>query len=96
MQGVTEKNVAQDGLEQLTSLEEKVNLTIDLLRSTRTEKQELLRENDTLRRETEQQAETIETLEGRVERLEKERDTVRGRLQKLLEQVDSLTSEQAQ
>lgn len=92
MQGVSE-NISQDGLEQLSSLEEKINGTIDLLRSTRAEKEELQRENASLRHETEQQAETIQTLESRLDRLEKERDTVRVRLQRLLEQVDSLTRE---
>lgn len=82
-----------DGLEQLSILEEKINQTIDLLRSTRADKEELRRENDSLRRECEQQSQTIQKLEDRLERLEKERDTVRGRVQKLLEQVDSLSKE---
>lgn len=93
MQGVSETNISLDGLEQLASLEEKINRTIDLLRSTRADKEELQRENASLRREGEQQAQTIQTLEGRLERLEKERDTVRVRLQRLLETVDSLTKE---
>jgi FtsZ-binding cell division protein ZapB len=90
---MSDTNVVADGLEQLSSLEEKINQTIDLLRSTRADKEDLRRENATLRHECEEQGQAIQKLEERVGRLEKERDTVRGRVQKLLEQVDSLTRE---
>ncbi len=90
---MSDTNATSDSLEQLLSLEEKINHTIDLLRSTRAEKQELLNENASLQRECEQQGQAIQKLQDRLGRLEKERDTVRGRVQKLLEQVDSLTRE---
>ena len=90
---MSETNSTAAGLEQLLALEEKINQTIDLLRSTRAEKEELLRENVRLRREWEQQNEAIQKLEDRLGHIEKERETVRGRIQRLLEQVDSLTSE---
>jgi len=93
---MNDRNATSDGLEQLQGLEEKINQTIDLLRSTRAEKEELLRQNAGLRRECDQQSETIQKLEGRVERLEEERDSVRGRIQRLLEQVDSLTRERSE
>ena len=87
---------ATDGLEQLLALEEKINETVDLLRSMRAEKEELLRENDRLRRQWEQQNEVIQKLEDRVSRFEKERETVRLRLQRLVEQVESLTREKSE
>ena len=90
---MTDANSTADGLEQLLILEEKINQTIDLLKSTRAEKEELLRENVQLRREREQQNEAIQKLEGRLGHIEKERETVRGRIQRLLEQVDALTRE---
>ena len=90
---MSETEAAADGLEQLLNLETKINQTIDLLRSTRADKEELLRENGNLRRECELRDQAIQKLEDRVEHLEQERDTVRTRLQRLLEQVDSLTRE---
>ena len=88
-------NTTGEGLEQLLALEEKINETIDLLRTTRAEKGELAEENLRLRHEWERQNETIQKLEDHLERFEKERDAVRGRIQRLLEQVDSLTKEKA-
>ena len=90
---MSDTNPTAEGLEQLLALEEKINQTIDLLRSTRAEKEELLRENVRLRREWEQQNEAIQKLEDRLGHIEKEREAVRVRIQRLLEQVDSLTSE---
>jgi FtsZ-binding cell division protein ZapB len=90
---MSETKTTADGLEQLLNLEEKVNRTIDLLRSTKAEKEELARENTRLQRECEQKDKAIEKLEDHLGRLEQERDAVRGRLQRLLEQVDSLTSD---
>jgi len=87
---------ALDGLEQLLALEEKINETINLLTSLRAEKEELLRENDRLRRQWEQQNEVIQKLEDRLSRFEKERETVRVRLQRLVEQVESLTREKSE
>lgn len=92
---MNDTNTTGEGLEQLLALEEKINQTIDLLRSTQAEKEELLQENARLRREWEQQNEAVQKLEGRLGRLEKERETVRGRIQKLLEQVDALTREKS-
>jgi len=85
-----------DGLEHLLSLEEKIMQTIDLLKSTRADKEQLLRENIRLRREWEDQSETIRRLEDRLGRMDKERDTVRTRILRLVEQVDTLTQEKAE
>ena len=82
---------APDGLEQLLNLEEKINQTIDLLKVTRAEKEELYRENARLRRERDQQDEHVHKLEDQLGRLEKERNAVRGRIQKLIQQVDALS-----
>ena len=93
---MSEPTSAAEGLEQLLSLEEKIHQTIHLLKTTRTEKEELLRENARLRGELEEQARTVRALEDRVGRLEKEREAVRARVQRLLEQVDSLTTARAE
>ncbi len=92
---MSDTNTTAEGLEQLLALEEKINETIDLLRTTRAQKEELAEENLRLRREWERQNETIHKLEDHLECFEKERDTVRSRIQRLLEQVDSLTKEKA-
>ena len=92
---MSDTNSAAEGMEQLLALEEKINQTIALLKSTRAEKEELLRENSRLRREREQQNEAMQKLEGRLGHVEKEREAVRVRIQKLLEQVDSLTGEKS-
>ena len=92
---MSETKTTPDGLEQLLNLEQKVNRTIDLLRSTKAEKEELTRENARLQRDCEQKDKSIEKLEEHLGHLEKERDAVRGRLQKLLEQVDSLAGEES-
>ena len=89
-------NSSGDGLEQLLSLEEKINQTIDLLKSSRSDKEELMRENIRLRREWEEQNEVIQKMEARMGRLEKERETVRVRIQRLVDQVDSLTTEKSE
>ena len=92
---MSETKTTADGLEQLLNLEEKVNRTIDLLRSTKAEKQELARENTRLQRECEQKDKAIGKLEDRLGSLEQDRDAVRGRIQTLLEQVDSLTGDES-
>lgn len=84
-----------DGLEQLSALEERVTQTIELLKTTSSQNQELQRENARLRQESKQQNDEIGRLQAQVDRLEKERDTVRVRLQRLLDQVDALTTEHA-
>ena len=93
---MSETTSAAEGLEELLSLEEKIHQTIHLLKTTRTEKEELLRENARLQGELEERARTVRALEDRVGRLEKEREAVRARVQRLLEQVDSLTVARAE
>lgn len=93
---MSEPTSAAEGLEELLSLEEKIHQTIDLLKTTRTEKEELARENARLRSDLEEKARTARALEDRVGRLEKEREAVRARVQRLLEQVDSLTAARAE
>ena len=93
---MSETTSAAEGLEELLSLEEKIHQTIHLLKATRTEKEELLRENARLRGELEERARTVRALEDRVGRLEKEREAVRARVQRLIEQVDSLATARAE
>ena len=90
-----ETSLQVDGLEQLLSLEEKINQTIELLKTTRAEKMDMAEENARFRASLDGQNKAIQLLEGRLNRLEKERETVRGRVQKLLRQVESLTREQS-
>ena len=93
---MSETTSAAEGLEELLSLEEKIHQTIHLLKATRTEKEELLRENARLRSELEEWGRTARALEDRVGRLEKEREAVRARVQRLIEQVDSLATARAE
>ncbi len=93
---MSEQTGAGDGLEQLLSLEEKIQQTIQLLKTTRTEKDGLLRENAQLRQSLEEQTKTARALEERVGRLEKEREAVRARVQRLVEQVDAVTTARAE
>ena len=93
---MTEQTGAGDGLEQLLSLEEKIQQTIQLLKTTRTEKDGLLRENAQLRQSLEEQTKTARAFEERVGRLEKERESVRARVQRLVEQVDAVTAARAE
>jgi FtsZ-binding cell division protein ZapB len=85
-----------DGLEQLLNLEGKIQQTIELLRTTRAEKEALQRENTELRLGLGEQTRATRALEERVGKLEKEREAVRARVQKLVEQVDSVTTTRAE
>ena len=89
---MTDGNI--DGLEQLFALEEKVTQTIELLKATSAQNEELQRENARLRQECQQHGAAIGKLEDQIGRLEKEREAVRVRVQRLLQQVDALTTEQ--
>ena len=93
---MSEQTGAGDGLEQLLSLEEKIQQTIQLLKTTRSEKDGLLRENAQLRQSLEEQTKTARALEERVGRLETEREAVRARVQRLVEQVDAVTMARAE
>ena len=93
---MSEQTETTDGLEQLLSLEEKIQQTIELLKTTRAEKEELQRENARLRHDVEEQTKTARTLEERAGKLEKEREAVRARVQRLVEQVDAVTGARAQ
>jgi len=93
---MNEPTAIMEGLEPLLSLEEKIHQTIQLLQATRTEKDELLRENARLRHDLEEQTKTVRALEERVARLEKEREAVRARVQRLVDQVDAVTAARAE
>ena len=88
-----ETSLQTDGLEQLLGLEEKINQTIELLKTTQAGKKDLAEENARLRASIDGQDEAVRLLEDRLNRLEKERETVQGRIQKLLLQLDSLSYE---
>ncbi len=90
------EHTGADGLEQLLNLEEKIQQTIQLLKTTRAEKEELLRENAQLRQRLEEQTRAARESEDRVGRLEKEREAVRARVQRLMDQVDAATAARAE
>lgn len=89
---MSEQTGTGDGLEQLLGLEEKIQQTIELLRATRSEKEDLQRENARLRLSLEEKEGAARALDERVGELEKERDAVRARVQRLVEQVDAVTA----
>jgi len=89
---MSEQIVAGEGLEQLLSLEEKIQQTIQLLKATRAENERLQRENAELQQELDEQTRTGRALQDRVGRLEKEREAVRARVQRLMDQVDAVTA----
>jgi len=93
---MNEPTAIMEGLEPLLSLEEKIHQTIQLLQATRTEKDELLRENARLRHDLDEQTKTVRALEEHVARLEKEREAVRARVQRLVDQVDAVTAARAE
>ena len=86
-----EKTTAEEGLEQLAQLEEKILRAVELLRAVRAEKEDLAQANSELRRKLSARDQEARILEDRVSRFEKERDTVKARVQKILDQVDTLT-----
>jgi FtsZ-binding cell division protein ZapB len=93
---MSEQTGTIDGLEQLFGLEEKIQQTIELLKTTRSEKEGLQRENEQLRQSLAEQTKAARTLEERAGKLEKEREAVRARVQRLVEQVDAATAARAE
>ena len=93
---MSEQTGTTDGLEQLLGLEEKIQQTIELLKTTRAEKENLQRENARLRQDLEEQAKAVRALEERAGKLEREREAVRARVQRLVEQVDAVTAARAE
>ena len=93
---MNEPTAIMEGLEPLLSLEEKIHQTIQLLQATRTEKDELLRENARLRHDLDEQTKTVRALEEHVARLEKEREAVCARVQRLVDQVDAVAAARAE
>lgn len=93
---MNEPTAVMEGLEPLLSLEEKIHQTIELLKATRTEKDQLLRENARLRHDLDEQIKAVRALEDRVGKLEKEREAVRARVQRLVDQVDAVTAARAE
>lgn len=93
---MSEQTGTTDGLEQLLSLEGKIQQTIELLKTTQAEKEDLLRENAQLRQSLEERTNAARALEDRAGKLEKEREAVRTRVQRLVEQVDAVTAARAE
>ena len=92
---MSEQTETTDGLEQLLGLEEKIQQTIALLKTTRAEKKALQEENAQLRQSLEEQTKAALAIEERAGKLEKEREAVRARVQRLVEQVDAVTTARA-
>ena len=93
---MSEQTGTTDGLEQLLRLEEKIQQTIELLKTTRAEKEDLQRENSRLRQSLEEQTKAARAVEERAGKLEREREAVRARVQRLVEQVDAVTAARAE
>lgn len=93
---MSEQTGTTDGLEQLLSLEGKIQQTIELLKATRAEKEDLQKENAQLRKSLEEQTTAARAHEERAGKLEKEREAVRARVQRLVEQVDAVTAARAE
>ena len=93
---MSEQTGTTDGLEQLLRLEEKIQQTIELLKTTRAEKEDLQRENARLRQSLEEQTKAARAVEERAGKLEREREAVRARVQRLVEQVDAVTAIRAE
>jgi FtsZ-binding cell division protein ZapB len=93
---MSEQTGTTEGLEQLAGLEEKIQQTINLLKATRAEREDLRRENARLRQDLEEQTKAARTHEERAGKLEKEREAVRARVQRLVEQVDAVTAARAE
>ena len=89
---MSEQTGTIDGLEQLMGLEEKIQQTIELLKTTRAEKDALQKANAQLRQSLDEQTKATQSLEERAGKLEKEREAVRARVKKLVEQVDAATA----
>jgi len=88
---MAETKAAEEGLEQLARLEQKIQRAIELLHSARAEKEELQGENAQLRRKLAEQDQSLRLLHEQLHRMEKDRDNIKTRVQKILEQVDTLT-----
>ena len=82
---------ANEGLEQLAQLEERILRAVEMLHTARAEREELAQANAELRRKLAVRDHEARSLEERLGRFEKERETVKARVQKILDQVDTLT-----
>jgi chromosome segregation ATPase len=86
-----EKVVVEEGQEQLEQLEEKIQRAVDLIVSSRAEKDQLRSENIQIRQRLAEQEHNLRLLQEQLNRFEKERATLKARVQRILEQVDALT-----
>lgn len=82
---------ADEGVEQLGLLEEKILRAVALLQAARSEKEELARENSQMRRKLAEQEHGVRVMQEQLNRFDKERAGIKTRVQKILDQVDALT-----
>jgi chromosome segregation ATPase len=82
---------AQNGLQTLAELEEKVRRATEALRQLADQRDTARAEAEKLRTALQERADTIRHLETQLLELETERAEVRSRVERLVAQIDSLT-----
>ena len=90
MSGIAAHEVAPTSVDTLSSLEQKVYRTIELLKSARAAKADAEREAARMREQLDTREEELDVLRNENLVLRKEREDVRARVEKLLEQIESL------
>ena len=80
-------------VDEFHDLEEKVDKTIELLKSAREAKAIAERDVSRLREQLEEREEEAETLREQMVSLRREREDVRSRVEKMLKQIDAMSSE---
>jgi chromosome segregation ATPase len=90
MSGTAAREIAPTSADTLSSLEQKVYRTIELLKVARSAKLEAERDAARLREQIETREEELDSLRNENLLLRKEREDVRARVEKLLEQIEGL------
>lgn len=90
MSGTAARELTPTSADTLSSLEQKVYRTIELLKLARDSKADAERDIARLREQVETREEELEVLRSENLMLRKEREDVRARVEKLLEQVEGL------
>jgi chromosome segregation ATPase len=90
MSGIAAREATQVSADTLSSLEQKIYRTIELLKVARDGKADAERDCTRLREQLETREEELETARNENLALRKEREDVRARVEKLLEQIEAL------
>ena len=90
MSGIAAREVTQHSADSLAALEQRIQRTIESLKTARAAKADAERDSVRLREQIELREEELESLRNENLALRKEREDVRARVEKLLEQVEAL------